>query len=95
MELDRVEQLTAGNVMTTPAIACREEAFFEEVAELLALAMSPGYPWSTQMIVSSVWFPSEISHTLSGTRWFVWPSGVHVTRVRPSRLQDSHARRAG
>lgn len=44
MELDRVEQLTAGNVMTTPAIACREEAFFEEVAELLASRDVSGLP---------------------------------------------------
>jgi len=44
MNLDRVGQLTAGDVMTTPALACREEAFFEEVAELLASRDVSGLP---------------------------------------------------
>ena len=44
MDLDQVGQLTAADVMTTPALACREEAFFEEVAELLASRDVSGLP---------------------------------------------------
>ena len=37
-------EMTARQVMTAPAIACREEAFFEEVAEILAERDISGMP---------------------------------------------------
>ena len=36
--------LRAGDVMTSPAVACRDEAFFEEVAEFLAARDISGMP---------------------------------------------------
>lgn len=40
----RIEDLSAREVMSAPAIACREDAFFEEVAELLADREISGVP---------------------------------------------------
>jgi CBS domain-containing protein len=39
-----VSELAAGDVMSSPAVACREEAYFEEVAELLADREISGLP---------------------------------------------------
>ena len=39
-----VEDFTAGSVMTAPAVSCREEAFFEEVAQILADVDISGLP---------------------------------------------------
>jgi CBS domain-containing protein len=40
----RAEELRAADIMSTPAVACRPEAFFEEVAELLADREISGVP---------------------------------------------------
>lgn len=40
----RAEELRAADIMTSPAVACRPEAFFEEVAELLADREISGVP---------------------------------------------------
>lgn len=35
---------TAEDIMTSPAVACREEAYFEEIAEILADRNISGMP---------------------------------------------------
>ena len=42
-----VTELTAADIMSAPAVACREEAYFEEVADYWPLERYQGSPSST------------------------------------------------
>jgi len=42
--IERTDRLRASDIMSTPALACRPEALFEEVAELLAVREISGMP---------------------------------------------------
>lgn len=57
----------AGDVMTAPAIACREEAFFEEVAEILADRDISGMPVVDRRgDVVGVISERDLAHALGG-----------------------------
>ena len=60
-------ELTARDVMTAPAIACRDEAYFEEVAELLAERDISGMPVldATGALVGVI-SERDLAHALGG-----------------------------
>ncbi|MGH2826941.1 MAG: CBS domain-containing protein [Actinomycetota bacterium] len=63
----RVEELRAADIMSTPAIACRPETFFEEVAELLADREISGMPVvNGEGEVVGVISERDLAHALGG-----------------------------
>lgn len=58
---------TAGDVMTAPAVACRDEAFFEEVAEMLADRDISGMPVvdASDRVVGVI-SERDLAHALGG-----------------------------
>lgn len=64
---DRIERTTAADVMTTPAVACRTDAFFEEVAESLADRDISGMPVVDEAgDVVGVISERDLAHALGG-----------------------------
>ena len=62
-----VAELTAADIMTAPAVACREEAYFEEVAELLADREISGLPVvDAASRVVGVVSERDLAHALGG-----------------------------
>lgn len=58
---------TAAEIMTSPAVACREEAYLEEVAELLAERQISGVPVVNEDDeVVGVISERDLAHTLGG-----------------------------
>ena len=65
--IQRTDELKASDIMTTPALACRPEAFFEEVAELLADREISGMPVvSGDGEVVGVISERDLAHALGG-----------------------------
>lgn len=61
------QEPTAGDVMTAPAVACRDEAFFEEVAEILAERDISGMPVvDASDRVIGVISERDLAHALGG-----------------------------
>ena len=62
-----VTELTAADIMSAPAVACREEAYFEEVAELLADREISGLPVvDASGRVVGVVSERDLAHALGG-----------------------------
>jgi len=62
-----VAELTAADIMSAPAVACREEAYFEEVAELLADREISGLPVvDAASRVVGVVSERDLAHALGG-----------------------------
>jgi CBS domain-containing protein len=63
----RTRELKARDVMTAPAIACRDQAFFEEVAEVLADREISGMPVvdATNKVVGVI-SERDLAHVLGG-----------------------------
>ena len=62
-----VAELTAADIMSVPAVACREEAYFEEVAELLADREISGLPVvDAASRVVGVVSERDLAHALGG-----------------------------
>lgn len=61
------KETVAGDIMTAPAVACRDEAFFEEVAELLADRDISGVPVvdATGAVVGVI-SERDLAHALGG-----------------------------
>ena len=65
--IQRTDELRASDIMSTPAVACRPEAFFEEVAELLADREISGMPVvSGDGEVVGVISERDLAHALGG-----------------------------
>jgi len=65
--IQRPDELRAFDIMSTPALACRPEAFFEEVAELLADREISGMPVvSGDGEVVGVVSERDLAHALGG-----------------------------
>lgn len=63
----RAETMLAGEIMTSPAVACREETFFEEVAEMLADREISGLPVvNADQVVTGVISERDLAHALGG-----------------------------
>lgn len=63
----RADELRAADIMSTPAIACRPETFFEEVAELLADREISGMPVvNGDGEVVGVISEGDLAHALGG-----------------------------
>ncbi len=62
-----VTELTAADIMSSPAVACREEAYFEEVAELLSDREIWGLPdpYDSARVVGVV-SERDLAHALEG-----------------------------
>ncbi len=65
--MHRADELRAADIMSTPAIACRPETFFEEVAELLADREISGMPVvnENEEIVGVI-SERDLAHALGG-----------------------------
>jgi len=62
-----VTELTAADIMSAPAVACREEAYFEEVAELLSDREISGLPvLDASGRVVGVVSERDLAHALGG-----------------------------
>ena len=91
-----MQELTARDLMTTPPIACREEAFFEEVAETLADRDISGLPVvDGECHVVGVLSERDLAHALGSplVRLAVRRHGDGVV-VRDILDMPRHARRA-
>jgi CBS domain-containing protein len=88
-------RLMAADVMTTPAIACRASAFFEEAAELLAAHGVSGFPVVDDSgAVVGVVSERDLAHCLGGPLVrLALRRGVHDDTVRDVAEMPREARR--